>query len=435
MRKSKKAMMLTGIFLGVTACAGMGSSAQEASEEITLDVWCWDDSFNGYAMKKAAELYTADHPEVTVNVDTTTSDLVLQFTSAVTTGQYELLPDIILVQDTDLKKNQALYGAYADLTDSGIAFEEFAAYKVEAASGDDGKIYGVPFDNGVGCYVFRNDLLEEAGYTQEDLMGITWDRFIEIGEDVKEQLGIPMTLVRTDAGFTLMEMMMQGAGVWYFDEEGNPNISENEDYRKILDKYLEMVEKGIVVEVSDGEQYTSAFYDGSVLGTVNASWILATISQDEELSGQWRIADVPKMEEIEGSTNSSSSGGCSWAVIDTSENKDIAVDLLKETMGGGSYTDKFYEDVLEGATVIASYLPATQGEAYQKGSDYFGGQKIYSELMKYSENVPRVDYGWYSVEARTASATSVQQIHNGTAVEDALKEMEETLKFQMSQTE
>ena len=54
MRKSKKAMMLTGIFLGVTACAGMGSSAQEASEEITLDVWCWDDSFNGYAMKKAA---------------------------------------------------------------------------------------------------------------------------------------------------------------------------------------------------------------------------------------------------------------------------------------------------------------------------------------------------------------------------------------------
>lgn len=408
-------------------------ASAEGDKEVTLDVWCWDDSFNGYAMKKAAELYMEDHPQVSVNVDTTTSDMVLQFTSAVTTGQYDLLPDIILVQDTDLKKNQALYQAYADLTDSGIDFEHFAAYKTEAATGDDGRIYGVPFDNGVGCYVFRNDLLEEAGFKAVDLKDITWDEFIEIGEKVKEKLDIPMTLVRTDAGFTLMEMMMQGAGSWYFDDSGDISVSENKDYRAILDKYLEMVQKGIVVEVSDGEQYSSAFYDGSVLGTVNASWILATVKQGEELAGKWRISNIPKMEGIEGATNSSSSGGCSWAVIGTSENKDAAVDLLKETMGGGKYTEVFYEDVLNGATVISSYLPATDGEAYQQGSEYFGGQKIYEELMNYSADVPRVPYGWYSYEARMASASCVQQIHSGMDIESALKEMEETLRFQMDQ--
>lgn len=407
------------------------TEAKEPQGEVeTVELWCWDEAFNVYAMKEAAKLYEAQRPNVKIDVQNITDNITVRFTSAITSQQMELLPDIMLIQDRDLEKYVELYDVFEDLTDSGINFSDFAGYKVEAASAN-GKNYGIPFDNGVACYVYRSDLLEQAGYKAEDITDITWREFIDIGVAVKEKLGIPMAKVRTDAGFTLIEMMMQSAGSWYFDENGELNLTDNAVFREALDLYLEMVEKGIVVEVTDGEQYSSAFYDGSVMGTVNASWVLATVSKEESLSGKWSITNVPKLVNAPGATNFSSSGGCNWTIIKTSEHKEAALNFLKETVGGGSLAGEFFDTVLKGAAVVSSYLPATESETYKAGTDYYGGQPVYYDLVNYSAGVPRISLGWYTTEARTALATCVQQIHSGTDIEKALEDMKSTLEFQM----
>lgn len=410
--------------------AGTADTKAADGEVETVELWCWDEAFNVYAMKEAAKLYEAQHPNVKIDVQNITDNINVRFTSAITSQQMDLLPDIMLIQDRDLEKYVELYDVFEDLTGSGINFNDFAPYKVEAASAN-GKNYGIPFDNGVACYVFRNDLLEQAGYHAEDLMDITWKEFIDIGVDVKEKLGIPMAKVRTDAGFTLIEMMMQSAGSWYFDDEGELNLTDNVVFREALSLYLEMVEKGVAMEVTDGEQYSSAFYDGSVMGTVNASWVLATVSKEESLSGKWRVANVPKLVEAANATNFSSSGGCNWTVIKTSEHKEAALDFLKETVGGGSMAGEFFDTVLKGAAVVSSYLPATESETYKAGIEYYGGQPVYYDLVTYSAGVPRISLGWYTTEARTALATCVQQIHSGVEIEKALEDMKNTLEFQM----
>lgn len=414
--------------------SGEGTEAEETKAENgeveTVELWCWDEAFNVYAMKEAAKLYEAQHPNVKIDVQNITDNINVRFTSAITSQQMDLLPDIMLIQDRDLEKYVELYDVFEDLTSSGINFNDFAPYKVEAASAN-GKNYGIPFDNGVACYVFRSDLLEQAGYQPEDLMDITWREFIEIGLNVKEKLGIPMAKVRTDAGFTLIEMMMQSAGSWYFNDEGELDLTDNPVFREALSLYLEMVEKGIVVEVTDGEQYSSAFYDGSVMGTVNASWVLATVSKEESLSGKWRLANIPKLVEASNATNFSSSGGCNWTIIKTSGHKAAALDFLKETVGGGSMAGEFFDTVLKGAAVVSSYLPATESEIYKAGIDYYGGQPVYYDLVNYSAGVPRISLGWYTTEARTALATCVQQIHSGAEIEKALEDMKNTLEFQM----
>ena len=417
------------ILIALTLCLTIGTGLAE--EKTTLTVWCWDDAFNGAGMRAASALYTAEHPEVEVDVQIIT-DLPMVFSSAVLGQQYDLLPDIVLVQDRDLDKNVNLYNAYADLTDSGIDFSQFSPYKVQAASSG-GRNYGIPFDNGVACYVFRSDLLEQAGYTAADLTDITWDRFIEIGVDVKEKLGIPMLKIRTDAGFTILEMMMQSAGSWYFNAEGALNITDNTVLREAIDLYLDMYDKGVIMEVSDGEQYTSAFYDGSVLGTINASWVLASVSREPSLSGKWAITNIPALIEAEGATNYSASGGCNGCVIETSPNKELAIDFLKETIGGGSMAMQYYADALDAAVVIGSYLPAIETDAYNREVEYFGNDTIYSKLVDYSANVPQINLGWYTTEARTAMATAIAQVHAGSSIEDVLSEMHDTLEFQMNQ--
>lgn len=420
---------LMAILLVLTLC--LTASFGLAEDATTLIVWCWDDAFNGAGMRAAADLYTAQHPEVKVDVQII-PNINLAFSSAVIGQQYDLLPDIILVQDRDLDKQVNLYNVFTDLTDSGIDFTRFSPYKVQAATSG-GRNYGIPFDNGVACFVYRADLLEQAGFTTADITDITWEQFIEVGTAVKEKLGIPMLKIRTDAGFTLLEMMMQSAGSWYFDAEGDLDIVENSVLREAIDLYLEMYKKGIIMEVTDGEQYTASFYDGSVIGTVNASWVLAGVSKEEALSGKWAITNVPRLINAEGATNYSASGGCNWCVLNTSVNKDLAIDFLKETIGGGTMAQEYYANALDAATVIGSFLPAVESDSYKKAVEYYGGDTIYSKLVDYSANVPQINPGWYTTDARTAIATAVSQIHAGSSIEDALAEMHSTLDFMMSQ--
>ena len=66
--------------------------------------------------------------------------------------------------------------AFTDLKDMDINWDDFGALKQSYSMVDDTH-YGVPFDNGAVIACYRTDILEEAGYTLDDLTDITWSRF------------------------------------------------------------------------------------------------------------------------------------------------------------------------------------------------------------------------------------------------------------------
>ena len=102
-----------------------------ADGEQTITVWCWDPTFNIYAMEKAGEYYAKDHPNVKVEVtEPAWDDLQPMITNAASTGETGELPDIILMQDNAFQKNAISYpDLFVDLTDSCIDFSQFAAGK------------------------------------------------------------------------------------------------------------------------------------------------------------------------------------------------------------------------------------------------------------------------------------------------------------------
>lgn len=89
-------------------------------------------SFNVDAMKEAGKLYQKDHPDVNINVvETVSSDIQTLVQTYAMSGELDALPDIFLMDDQVFAKYLQNYpDVFADLTDSGIAFADFAEAKV-----------------------------------------------------------------------------------------------------------------------------------------------------------------------------------------------------------------------------------------------------------------------------------------------------------------
>ena len=114
-----------------------------------------------------------------------------KLTTAMSAGDLSTLPDIFLMQDNSFQKYATNYpDIFVDLTDKGIDYTQFSEAKV-AYSTLDGKNYGVPFDNGAAISCYRTDMLEQAGYTVDDLQishGMTLWKKLKLSKKKQDSL-------------------------------------------------------------------------------------------------------------------------------------------------------------------------------------------------------------------------------------------------------
>ncbi len=171
MKKNVVAALSLVVIAGllVTGCSKKESSTAAAADKpVTLTVWCWDPTFNIFAMNTAAEIYKRDHPNVTVNVvETPWNDLQPKLIAALSSNQTENLPDIVLTQDNAIQKNMMNYPEAFLPVNGKVDLSQFAVYK-SGYGLVDGKNYSVPFDNGASCTFLRRDIIEKAGLKVED---------------------------------------------------------------------------------------------------------------------------------------------------------------------------------------------------------------------------------------------------------------------------
>ena len=399
-----------------------GASAENASatgeDENTLTVWAWDETFNIYAMNEAAKVYQQDHPDVKVNViNMPWEDTQTAITTAATSGDYSTLPDILLCQDNAFQKNVISYpDLFVDITDSGIDFSQFAAGKT-AYSVVDGKNYGVPFDNGAVIACYRTDILEQAGYTIEDLTDVTWEEFQTIGEDVLAKTGY--SLNSTEAGEPdLVMMMLQSAGASLFDESGKPTIADNDALKKVVETYCSLAKAGVLQITDDNwDEYIKSFNSGKTAGAINGCWIMGSIQAAEDQSGNWGVTNMPSLVGVDGATNYSNNGGSSWAVTSNCQKTDLATDFLNSTFAGSV---EFYAGILPSSGAIATWSPAATADVYSEPREFFGGEPVFTKIVDYASKVPSNNTGAYYYEARDAVAVAITNVMNGADIDSEL---------------
>lgn len=438
MKKKLLSVLLAGaMVLALTACGG-GGSDEEASGGSEggseggnkLTVWAWDQTFNIKSMNLAGDQYAADHEGFELEViETSSDDCQTKLTTCAQSGDYSSMPDIVLMQDNSYQKFLKSYpDAFTDLSDIDINWSDFPELK-QSYSMADGKHYGVPFDNGAVVACYRTDILEEAGYTIEDLTDITWSRFLEIGKDLHEKTGKYLLTSESTGGDTLM-LMIQSCGANFVDEDGKAFIVGNDTAEKCIDLYVDLIKNDVVKLVNNWDEYISTITNGEAAGIVNGNWITATLMTTEDQSGLWEITTMPKVDGVDTATNYANNGGSSWYITANCQNKELAMDFLASTFGSST---EFYDTILPQTGAIACYLPAGESEVYNEPSEYFSDQPIFSTIVEYSSHIPDCVKTPYHYEARECVNTAVINIVNGTDKDAALKEAQETLEFKMTE--
>ena len=388
MRKKLLAVLMTGAM--VASFAGSATAVfAKSDDDNKLTVWAWDQNFNIKSMQIAADQYAKDHEGFSVDiVETSSDDCQTKLTTAANAGDYSTLPDIVLMQDNSYQKYLKSYpDAFTDLKDININWDDFGKLKQSYSMVDDTH-YGVPFDNGAVIACYRTDILDEAGYTIDDLTDITWSKFMEIGKDVHEKTGKYLLTSEATGGDTLM-MMMQSCGANFVNEDGEAYIVGNEVAEKCINLYVDLVKNDVVKLVNNWDEYIATITGGEAAGIVNGNWITATLMSTEDQKGLWQITTMPKVE--------------------------------------------FYDTILPEAGTISCYLPAGESKVYNEPNEFFGGQPIFSTIVEYSSHIPEFTKTPYHYESRECVNTAVVNIVNGTPVEDALQEAQDTLAFKMTE--
>ncbi len=418
---------LVSAILAATVVGSMIAAVPVVAEsnDETLTVWCWDPNFNIYAMKQAEAAYQKDHPDFKLDIqENVYSDIETKLITAATSGDYSTLPDIFLMQDYSYHKDVTSFpDVFTDLTDSGIDFSSFSAGKL-ADSTVDGKNYGVPFDNGATIMAIRSDIVEEAGLTTDDFKDITWSQFMELAKTVKEKTGTPM--LTTSGGSELVLEMLQSAGASPI-VDGEVKIADNEVLAQAVEVYATLVKEGYMTEYTDWDQYIASMNNGDAAGVINGCWIMSSIQAAEDQSGNWTIVNMPALDDVEGATNYANCGGASWAVSSNCENTDLAFDFLKSTFAADV---DLYDDLLVNAGAIASYLPAAESSVYQEASDFYGGQKVYADIVDFASQVPAFDCGAYYSDIRSALTDVVTNVvQNDADITSELQNAQDTVEF------
>ena len=410
--------------LAMASASVIGMTAASAAE---VTVWLWDPNFNGATMREAGDRYAASHPDFSLNIielDKAALEQRLQVQLA--SGTTDGLPDIVLIEDYGAQKYlQSFPGAFEPLN-GVIDYSAFAPYKVELSTVN-GQTYSLPFDSGVTGYFYRSDLLGEAGYTAADLENITWNRLIEIGQDVKEKTGgILLPIDPNSSDF--MRIMMQSAGTWYFDADGNPTIKDNPAVRAALDTYQRLLAAGITKPVAGWPEYTGSFTSGDTLSTYSGVWMTATIKANADQSGNWGIAPTPRLDDVEGSVNASNLGGSSWYVLSSAPEKETAIDFLSEIWAKDV---DFYQKILVNQGALGSLLAAREGEAYRASDEFFGGAPVWQNFSEWLSAIPAVNYGIFTNEADSAVAAQIPALTSGGNVDDIIDAIDAQVRQQI----
>lgn len=431
-RKITAFLLASTLSLGLVACGNSetstGSSGNTTSSN-KITIWAWDESFNIVAANKAKELYLKDNPDAEIEVVTMSQDdIVAKLNTSLSSGSYEGLPNIVLIEDYKIQGYLTAYkDEFVDL--SSIASpNDFAEYKT-GVNVIDNKLYGIPFDSGVAATFYRVDLIEAAGYTQEDMENLTWEKYIEIGKAVKEKTGVSMcTLDPSDLG--QIRTMLQSAGSWYTGENGEVTIANNQALKDAITIYKELAEADITKQTAEWDQFVGAFNKGEVATVVSGCWIAPSIKNADDQSGKWAVAAFPRMGNNFHSVNASSIGGAGWYVINSVGNSEMAIDFLDGTFASNT---ELMNELVEDITLVSTLKAAANSTNYSEASEFFSNQEIFADLAEWTNEVPTVNYGLHTYAIEDIMTEAVQAIINGADIDSTLETYQKQIEAAVAQ--
>lgn len=176
----------------LTSCApetAMPTLGVSTTKVVKLRVWLWP----GSGLERLVKTYTAEHPEVDVEVVTFQFEDILPglMTSLATKAD---TPDLVLLEASQLNQVKRFQSEFHNLYDYGDEREHYLDWKWrQGESKDGGFLYAMPVDIGPVALAYRRDLFQLAGLPVEreevaDELA-NWDQLEQVGLLIKKKTG------------------------------------------------------------------------------------------------------------------------------------------------------------------------------------------------------------------------------------------------------
>jgi lactose/L-arabinose transport system substrate-binding protein len=414
----KSMIILFALFVFLIGCSKNNNVEEHSTSDNSVTIWAWDSGI--IAAEKAIEIYKKHNPDTHYEFELIKmgqDDMVEKIKLYLASGSLDVLPDIFYDEDYNAFEYITYYNDYFFDLSSYIEPNDYMEYKMINITHDN-KIYAIPYDDGIGALFYRIDIINKAGFNEEDMRQLTWDKFIEIGKQVRKVSGIDM-VVLVPEGDMEGRLMYQSAGTWFFDENGKANILNNQAFETAFLTLKKAIDSGCVYSASSWDDIISAVSNGKVASLIGASWWIPIIWENKSQNGLWRITEMPRMNG-ENYTNYSNLGGRNWFVLNK-KNKiastEFAIATFGESLELANYMAK-----------MAAYIPVNKNltdKITDEENDFFGGQKITSILSEFGKHIIPVKYGLHTYEITyTVGNFASDYIKGKSTLEEAIIKMQ-----------
>ena len=324
-RKLAAGLMATcltaGLATGLTAC---GSDSTDGTVNLTFQIW---DVFQRDGMQAMCDAYTAEHPNVHIEVQVTSWD---EYWTKLEAGAISnQMPDIFWMHTNEILK-YADYGKLADCSDI-VETEHFSDISLANASGSDGVLYGVPKDKDTVGLVYNKEMFDAAGVAYPDETW-TWDDLVSASEAIYEATG----------NYGYMAYVDDQLGYWNFVyQAGGSILTEDKKHANFTDPGTKMgMEFYIGLQQNDwcpDQNYFAetapgtAFFSEKGAMFFEGDWnILPELQNYPDMVGKWGVAVLPMCPNpVSGDGRATISNGLSYATSATNKHMDIVKDVLK----------------------------------------------------------------------------------------------------------
>ena len=285
------AALALALLLSVTGCGG----SADGKTHLSFQIW---DVFQRDGMQAMCDAYTAQHPDVVIDVQVTSwSEYWTKLEAA---AESNTMPDIYWMH-TDQILYYADFGILADLTDlyadedPNYYANHFSDVSIANASGSDGRIYGVPKDKDNVVLVYNKEMFDAAGVAYPDDTW-TWDDMMDASQKIYDATGKYGYLAYNDEQLGYWNFVYQNGG-YILDENNvyagytNPATADAIKFYVGIQQNEWCPDQTYFTETSPG----TAFFSEVGCMFLEGSWnLLAEMQNYPEMVGKWDIAPLPK---------------------------------------------------------------------------------------------------------------------------------------------
>ncbi len=278
------------------------------------------------------------------------------------------LPDVMVVEAGYLGRF-AIDSRLSDLSQEPYLIKEqqarFAPFAFRQASTRSGAVLAAPADIGPGTMLYRADLLQTAGVSEEELT-TSWETYFAAGVKIRAATGASLMPHARNVAEVLIRTDIADGESQYFDATGRALV-ESPRFVHAFELALRARQLDLDArQTSWSPTWFDAVRNGRIATVISGAWMLGHLATwvAPDSSGKWRAAQLPQ-------DSWSAWGGTFYAIPKAAKNKKLAWEFIQfMTLNRESQTSAFKTQ-----NAFPALLQAYSDPFFEQPIAYLGGQK------------------------------------------------------------